>query len=88
MTTLSELKDILDKLTPDQLEQPAYFVDQEDGKSGVVGAFVKTKAKLYLVEYGDPLCTKKEIIDELGYTEEEMDEFEEVIPKGAYYLSL
>ncbi len=88
MTTLSELKDILDKLTPDQLEQPAYFVDQENGTSGVVLSFIKAKTKLYFVEQGDPLYTKKEIIEDLGYAEEEMDEFEEVIPKEAYYLSL
>ena len=88
MTTLSELKDILDKLTPEQLEQPAYFVDQNNGTSGVVSSLVKAKAKLYFVEEGDPLYTKKEIIEDLGYNKDEMDEFEEVIPKGAYYLSL
>jgi len=88
MTNLSELKDILDKLTPEQLEQPAYFVDQENGTSGVVFSFIKAKAKLYFVEEGDPLYTKKEIIEDLGYNKDDMDEFEEVIPKGAYYLSL
>jgi len=88
MTTLSELKDILDKLTPEQLEQPAYFVDQENGTSGVVLSFIKAKAKLYFVEEGYTLYTKKEIIEDLGYDKDEMDEFEEVIPKGAYYLSL
>ena len=88
MTTLSEIKDILDKLTPDQLAQPAYFVDQENGASGVVFSFIRAEAKLYYVEEGDPLYTKKEILEELGYTKEDMEEFEEVIPKGAYYLSL
>jgi len=88
MTTLSELKDILDKLTPEQLEQPAYFVDQENCTSGVVFSFIKAKAKLYYVGEGDPLYTKKEILEDLGYNKDEMDEFEGVIPKGAYYLSL
>jgi hypothetical protein len=88
MTILSEIKDILDKLTPDQLAQPAYFVDQENGTSGVVEFFIKAKAKLYYVEEGDPLYTKKEILEDLGYEKYEMEGFEEVIPKGAYYLSL
>lgn len=88
MTTLSELKDILDKLTPEQLEQPAYFVDQNNCTSGVVFSFIKAKAKLYYIGEDEPLFTKKEILEELGYEKDEMDEFEEVIPKGAYYLSL
>lgn len=88
MTLLSEIKDALDQLTPEQLSQPAYFVDQENGTSGVVHSFIKAKAKLYYVEEGDPLYSKKEILGGLGYTKEDMDEFEEVIPKGAYYLNL
>lgn len=88
MTTLSEIKDALDKLTPEQLEQPAYFIDQQNATSGVVQSFIKSKAKLYYVEEGDPLYTKKEILEELGYDKEDMGEFDEVIPKGAYYLNL
>lgn len=82
--TLGQLKNILNRLTPDQLKQPA-FVNREDmGVSGLVTKISKTRSDLLYDGEDDPssLKTKAQLRDE-GYEKSEIDAMDVEIPKGS-----
>lgn len=84
---LKELKKILDKLTPEQLEQKLAYMSQEYGLSGAVNKITKAKSNLYWNGDDDPseLFTKKQLLEE-GYDKEEIDEMTIEIKKGEFYF--
>jgi hypothetical protein len=86
---LRELKNVLDKLTSEQLEQELCYVSNEYGLSGAVNKIVKAKSNLYWAGDDDPsqLYTKKELLEE-GYDKDEIGEMTIEISKGDFYINL
>ncbi len=81
-----QLKKLLDKLTPEQLEQPILYLSDEYSISGQVPQIKKARQDFYFNGEDDPskLLTKKEIVA-MG---EDPSEFQLEIPKGAIVVYL
>lgn len=84
---LKDLKKQLDKLTKEQLEQELFYNSEEYSVSGVVNKIARAKANLYTTYEDDPapLYTKKQL-KEQGMDNEEIEECDIEIPKGAFVL--
>lgn len=80
---LKDLKDFLEKLTPNELEQDLLYNSKEFSISGNVLKICKSKSNLYWDGEDDPstLKTLKELRDE-GYEKDEIEEMEIQIKKG------
>lgn len=84
---LKDLKKILDKLTPEELERPLLYNSEEYSVSGEVQKVHKTKHDLYFLGDDDPspLYTKSQL-KEQGMDNEEIEECEVEIPKGSILI--
>lgn len=81
------LKAALDKMTPEQLNQPIGVNRDDMGVSGVVTKIRKAKADLIYDDSDDPstLKTRPQLRDE-GYENEEIARMSIEISKGSLYL--
>lgn len=85
---LKELKNILEQLTPEQLEKELIYNSEEFYISGPVKGLVEAKEDLYYTGEEDPssLYTKNQLIE--NDLEDEIDGFEIEIGKGDFYIEL
>ena len=86
---LKNLKEFLERLTPEQLEQELCYMSNEYGLSGIVNKINKAKFNLYWNGEDDPseLYTRKQLLEE-GYDKEEIDEMDIEIHKGDFYIEI
>lgn len=88
MKTLKDLKKLLDKLSPEELEQPLLYNSEEQSLSGVVANVRKVKHDLYYLGDDDPapLYTKRQLIEEHEMEKEDIEDLEPEIPKGSIVI--
>lgn len=86
---LKDLKDWVNKLTNEQLEQHLLYNSEEYSISGKVHKIEKAKTNLYYTGEDDPakLYTLKQLKDD-GYEKEDIEGFEIEIPKGSFYIKI
>lgn len=87
MIKLKDLKKILDKMNPEELENYLLYNSEEYSVSGKVSKFKKAKQNLYYTGEDDPaqLYTLKQLKED-GWDEEDIEGFDIEIPKGSYYI--
>lgn len=84
-----DLKTFLDKMTPEELEQPVVYNFKEYELSGQVGKISKNRYDLYYTGEDDPapLYTKNQLFED-GYDKEDIEGFDIEIPKGQFVFTL
>lgn len=84
---LKDLKRIINKMTPEQLEQKLLYNSENYSMSGPVTGIKRAKGNLYYTGEDDPaqLYTRKQLTED-GYDKQDIEGFEVEIPRGAYYI--
>jgi hypothetical protein len=84
---LKNFKKLLDKMTPEELNQELLYNSEEYSMSGRVTKIKKASSNLYYLDDDDPaqLFTKKKLLED-GYEKEDIDEMIIEVPKGRYYI--
>lgn len=87
---LRELKDILDSMSDEELNEDMVYNSDNNYISGFVYDFKRSEKDLYHSGEDDPstLVTRDYLINDLSYDEEDLEGFDLVIPKGSYYFEL
>lgn len=89
--TILKLKDLLkllNSLSERELEQPLLYKSEEFCLSGKVLSINKAKEDLYYTGEDDPaeLYTKKQLREDQGFDEEEIEECAIEIPRGSIVI--
>lgn len=86
---LKDVKKILDKLTPEQLEKELIYNSEELSISGVVKSLKKASSNLYYTGEDDPakLYTKNQLLKD-GFDKEDIEGFDIEILKGDFFIEL
>lgn len=87
---LKELKAFLNSLSANELEGDLQYKSDDYGLSGVITGIEKANQNFYYTGDDDPcpLYTKRQLIEDRGHDEEEIDEMVVEIAKGSYFISL
>ena len=86
---LKDLKQWVNSLTDEQLEQSLLYNSEEYSISGKIYKIEEAETNLYYLGDDDPapLYTFDQLVDD-GYEEEDIGRFEIEIPKGSFYIKI
>ena len=85
---LKDLKNWVNQLPDEELERELLYNSLDYGISGNITEINKSDDNLYYVGDEPALLHTKEELQQRGYSESEIIEFDVEIPEGCYYIEL
>jgi hypothetical protein len=85
---LRDLKNWINKLSDEELDKELMYNSLDYGIAGSVQEINKSEDDLYFVGDEPALLHTKEELEQRGFSQDEISDFDVEIPEGCYYIEL